>query len=105
MELFRHCPGCGRRFHVKLENVKVIRDEKKAIPTKRSLSQHTGVNTGMPSGVWMGGDRQLLRPAGAAILIEGKPIIVEEKEFEYSFKCGHCGHEWTEHQQETHKER
>ncbi len=24
MEFFRHCPGCGRRFHIKLESKKMV---------------------------------------------------------------------------------
>src|SRR5436190_12907128 len=27
---------------------------------------------------------------------EGKPLVVNVAEFHYSYKCKHCGHEWTE---------
>ena len=35
---------------------------------------------------------------------EGKPIVVDVEQFQYSYKCKHCGHEWTEKHVERHKE-
>jgi hypothetical protein len=37
-------------------------------------------------------------------IYEGKPIVVDVEEFEYSYKCGHCGHEWAEKHVERHEE-
>src|SRR5438093_1373788 len=33
MEFFRHCPGCGRRFHIKLESKKLVDVERMSRPT------------------------------------------------------------------------
>jgi len=38
-------------------------------------------------------------------LVEGRPILVDVEEFRYTYKCGHCGHEWTEIVKETHREQ
>jgi hypothetical protein len=37
------------------------------------------------------------------ILEEGQPIIVDTEEFQYSYKCKHCGHEWSEKHEEVHE--
>lgn len=34
------------------------------------------------------------RPIGS--VEEGGPMIFDIKEFQYTYKCKHCGHEWTE---------
>ena len=35
---------------------------------------------------------------------EGPPIILDVEDFQYTYKCGHCGHEWTEHRTKEEKE-
>ena len=75
MEFFRHCPGCGRRFHIKLESKKLVTEHRESLP--RPV-------------VFRGGSR---RPV---ILREGAPITVDIEEFQYAYKCEHCGHEWSE---------
>jgi hypothetical protein len=37
-------------------------------------------------------------------LQEGAPIVVDHEEFRYSYKCSHCGHEWSEKRMEERKE-
>jgi len=36
---------------------------------------------------------------------EGRPIIVDVEEFQYAYRCEHCGHEWSETHVEEHKGR
>jgi hypothetical protein len=35
---------------------------------------------------------------------EGRPIIADIEEFQYTYKCKHCGHEWSEKHVEEHRE-
>jgi len=39
------------------------------------------------------------------VVREGPPIIIDVEEFQYAYKCNHCGHEWSEKHVEEHKER
>jgi len=77
---FRHCPGCGRRFEIQLVSKKLIRVDRETstIPEIESLAT-VGPTHSVP-----------------LTLSEGRPITVDTEEFEYSYKCGHCGHEWSE---------
>jgi hypothetical protein len=89
MEFFRHCPGCGRRFHIKLESKKLVRLERTSISKvpapRRSVSQFRG--------------------SPVLIVQEGRPIITNIEEFRYAYRCKHCGHEWSERHFEEHEER
>ena len=78
MEFFRHCPGCGRRFHIKLVDKKMVHLDRESIP-------------GVPRGLSLS--------RGSPILLaqeSSRPIVVDIEEFQYSYKCEHCGHEWSE---------
>ncbi|HVH14686.1 MAG TPA: hypothetical protein VNA15_03070 [Candidatus Angelobacter sp.] len=78
MEFFRHCPGCGRRFHIKLVDKKMVHLDREPIP-------------GDPGGLSLS--------RGSPILLvqeSSRPIVVDIEEFQYSYKCKHCGHEWSE---------
>ncbi len=91
MEFFRHCPGCGRRFHIKLESKKLVTEHRESMPGKRAARAVVSRSGSMGAG----------RPFGASsftpvALVEGKPIIVDIEEFQYLYKCSHCGHEWSE---------
>ena len=83
MEFFRHCPGCGRRFHIKLA-------EKSLVDTERTESAGV-IQT-------VGGRRN------AYVVREGPPMIFDIKEFRYAYKCEHCGHEWSETHLESRRE-
>ena len=39
------------------------------------------------------------------VVHDERPIMLDIEEFQYHYKCKHCGHEWTEHHQEEHRER
>ena len=88
MEFFRHCPGCGRRFRIKLESKKLVHLDRESIPGNQaplSVSQFRGV---------------------PVLLVQesSRPIVVDVEEFQYSYKCQHCGHEWSEKRVEEHRE-
>jgi DNA-directed RNA polymerase subunit RPC12/RpoP len=91
MEFFRHCPGCGRRFHIKLVNKKLVSVERGSIPTRRVVSQYRYGRGGIV-------------PGPPAVVLEGEPVIIDIEEFQYVYKCGHCGHEWSEKHVEEHRE-
>jgi DNA-directed RNA polymerase subunit RPC12/RpoP len=80
--LFRYCPACGKRFHIRLVNKKLVRDEevtstrKEVALSGRTLGPYT--------------------PISPAMLEADVPITIEVEDFDYSYKCKHCGHFWTE---------
>jgi hypothetical protein len=92
MEFFRHCPGCGRRFHIKLENKQLVTDriEKRRTEQAMSMSEASTFRGGMMPYV---------------ALVEGPPVIVDQREFQYIYKCTHCGHEWSEKHFQEKQER
>ena len=95
MEFFRHCPACGRRFHIKLETKKLVGSQIESIPTLQMRSRPFGLR---PIGFDATSDTR--PPLG---LHEGRPIVVDVEEFQYTYRCGHCGHEWSEKRLGEHK--
>ncbi len=91
MEFFRHCPGCGRRFHIKLVDKKLVEIDRTRVESK-SLANPLG--GGLPQGT---------APA-VYVVEEGGPVMVDMEEFQYAYKCKHCGHMWTEMHVEERKE-
>ena len=90
-EFFRHCPACGRRFHIKLVE-KTLVDERKETVTVRQ-----GIVNPMPTGYSRGS-----APTIPVVVEEDLPITISVEDFQYSYKCKHCGHEWSEtHTEET----
>ena len=85
-----HCPGCGRRFHVKLESKKLLSSHTEKIPSK------------VVGGMVFRGATVATTPS-YIVVQEGKPLIIGHEEFQYAYKCGHCGHEWTETRTKTHR--
>ena len=81
---FRFCPACGKRFHIKLVSKK-LEDERReqseitrATGSYRTPSSYGGVS--MP-----------------AVVVEEKvPITIDVEDFQYTYKCKHCGHVWSE---------
>src|SRR5438552_18927261 len=62
MELFRHCPGCGRRFHIKLESKKLVDLERASRPTHEGQLLPGGSGYGARIGI---------------DVYEGRPIIID----------------------------
>jgi DNA-directed RNA polymerase subunit RPC12/RpoP len=88
---FRHCPSCGRRFEIRLVGKKLV--ESKSIEEK-------GGKRLVPVGGGMvfGGSMPIV-----TVVQEGAPSIVEVDDFQYRYKCKHCGHEWSEVHETVHK--
>jgi hypothetical protein len=85
--LFRSCPSCGKRFEIRLIGKKLVKSEtiKENVPVSHD---------------YFGGYD------GSFLLVgETEPVIVDVEEFEYKYKCKHCGHEWTEEKEEEHEEK
>ena len=97
MEFFRHCPGCGRRFHIKLENKRLVSEHRESIPERKEVRTVVARSGGRPG--------MAMAPSVTPIAVqEGKPIIVDIEEFQYAYKCSHCGHEWSETHLESRRE-
>jgi len=91
MEFFRHCPGCNRRFHIKLVSKKLAKVNRTLRPKK--------IVTNL-----VGGGLAYAASPPVFVLQEGEPTIIDIEELQYDFKCKHCGHEWSEKRIEKHKE-
>ncbi len=90
MDFFRHCPGCGRRFHIKLESkTKVGGVDREPIPR-------------MQLGV---GELRTDWRTIPVIVHDERPVVLDVEQFQYVYKCKHCGHEWAEKHIEEHRER
>jgi hypothetical protein len=89
---FRSCPVCGRKFQIRLVSKKLVGNE----VVKETLTpSEAAVNSSL-----------IPEPSiyfESTILEEGQPIIVDTEEFQYSYKCKHCGHEWSEKHEEEHE--
>jgi hypothetical protein len=93
LEFFRHCPGCGRRFHIELESKTLVTEHRESMPRTA------------PSAVVVRSGGRYAAPSITPITVqEGRPIIVDIEEFQYAYKCGHCGHEWSETHLESRRE-
>jgi DNA-directed RNA polymerase subunit RPC12/RpoP len=93
LEFFRFCPECGRRFHIKLVSKKLMKLDRETI--RRPRVARMGIAT---SGYSAGPSHQM------TMVFEGEPIIIDIEEFQYNYKCKHCGHEWFEKHVEKHSE-
>lgn len=101
MDLFKRCPQCGRRFHIILLEKKldqVVNRETVQAPVE-TLRQYDRLVS----------HKEEARPAihhysGGILLVGGEPITIDAVEFQYRFKCKHCGHEWSEEHIEKHVE-
>ena len=82
-EFFRICPACGRRFHIRLVSKKQVDDEK---VTEETSKPTMNANPG----------RYSMIPIAPIVVDEDVPITVDVEDFQYSYKCKHCGHEWSE---------
>jgi DNA-directed RNA polymerase subunit RPC12/RpoP len=72
---FRHCPSCGKRFEIRLVGKKLV-DEKEETDERPSAYP--------PYSPYYND------------VVEGVPMTVDIKEFQYSYRCKHCGHQWSE---------
>jgi DNA-directed RNA polymerase subunit M/transcription elongation factor TFIIS len=89
--LVRTCPSCGHRFHVKFTNERVLSDKKTTEPVSKDGMM---INTGPSTGVWGTPRGKVWSPPMGAQ--ERGTFTTTRKEFEDSFKCERCGHQWSE---------
>lgn len=79
--LFRTCPSCGKRFEIRLTGKKLVKDQ---IAQKKAH-----VISGLPS-------YGLYGVQSVTTVSEDRPVVLDEKDFQYAYECNHCGHEWVE---------
>lgn len=82
-EFFRICPSCGRGFQILLVSKKLV-DDKREVEEVR-----VGTMNANPGGYTM-------THMALIVVQENIPVTVEVEEFQYSYRCKHCGHEWSE---------
>jgi len=89
--LFRHCPSCGKRFEIRLVSKKLVGERK----TTQEVKQAAVV----PGGLGMGGITGFGGAYGMGsytYVEENVPLSIDVEDFNYTYKCKHCGHIWTE---------
>ena len=87
---FRFCPSCGKRFHIKLVARKLVDEKRESTVIRRTMPAPVP-----GTGVYGGGSMGI-----PVILEEDEPVTIDEKDFQYTYKCKHCGHVWTEMHEE-----
>jgi len=92
-DFFRICPACGRRFHIKLVSKTLVDDRK----DERMIRQNVAFQSAAASA---GFGRMTMFPI---VVTESVPVTVDVEDFQYSYKCGHCGHLWSEMHVEENK--
>jgi C4-type Zn-finger protein len=80
---FRHCPACGRRFEIRLVS-------KKAEDTREeTFMKRIDVPVNMGPSSYGGAFSPLA-------VQEEIPTTIEVTDFNYTYRCKHCGHMWSE---------
>ena len=80
---FRRCPNCGRRFEIRLLTKKLIGD--KVVTT--NFERPSGFMPAVTAGGILGQPH---------LVEENVPLSIDEQEFQYLYRCKHCGHQWFE---------
>jgi DNA-directed RNA polymerase subunit RPC12/RpoP len=91
MTILRTCPSCGHRFHVKRVHETLLSDRK---VTEAVSKDGMMFNTGASAGIWGYPRGKVWSPPMGAQ--EKATFTTKRKEFEDSFKCARCGHQWSE---------
>ena len=82
----RTCPSCGHKFHVKLEGEKLVNAKSFAEPVDEDDVESDGI-----------GGRIAVGPLHDPPIVHEKGVRTTEiRDYEDSFKCEKCGHEWVE---------
>ena len=86
---FRFCPSCGRRFHVRLVSKKLVDSKRETFEKKEVVvgprALYSSMNAAQGTGFF-----------SPVIVEQDVPVVVDVEDFQYQYKCRHCGHEWTE---------
>jgi uncharacterized Zn finger protein len=81
---FRRCPSCARRFEIRLVKKKLIDSQQ----IESSREQITPTSYYPP------------------VMVESNvPMVVEVDDFSYTYRCKHCGHQWSEDRFKTENEK
>ena len=97
---FRHCPSCGRRFEIRLVERDLVKTEKET-----HLETRAGYDGASLASQRQPGLGQVRSPfpfmsdikvRDPVELEEKVRVTVSKKEFQYHYRCKHCGHEWAE---------
>jgi len=81
---FRHCPSCGRRFEIRLAGKKLVDEKRVTEEGQFSHLPYSPYHSLSPD------------PPDYNEIAEGVPLTADVKEFQYAYKCKHCGHQWVE---------
>jgi formate dehydrogenase maturation protein FdhE len=81
---FRHCPFCKRRFEIRLVGKRLVGTEEVESETEK----YAPVSASFP-----------------LVLESDVPIVVRVEDFRYTYRCKHCGHQWSEERFKDHNER
>jgi DNA-directed RNA polymerase subunit RPC12/RpoP len=86
---FRHCPACGRRFEIRLIEKKLVdeRQDQEIIKHDLMIPNPSSSKFTLPP----------------VVVEESVPLTIDVTEFQYSYRCKHCGHEWSEKHLEQHE--
>jgi uncharacterized Zn finger protein len=79
---FRFCPGCGRRFHIRLVTKELVAERKETTETKQTI---------VPAILTPG-----VKYYNPIVIEQNVPTTIDVEEFQYTYKCKHCGHVWSE---------
>jgi predicted nucleic acid-binding Zn ribbon protein len=94
---FRHCPNCGKRFEIRLVSKKLVDDRK----TEQEVKQAALVPGGLIGGA-TSGEGRAFGMGGVTYVEENVPLTIDVEDFNYTYRCKHCGHAWTElHEKES----
>ncbi len=85
--MFRHCPACGRRFEIRLVSKKLV-DESENLEAVQAVDSKGG----SPSPSVLRG----YSPQGSPTIIGTQPVVIDVKDFQYTYRCKACGHTWME---------
>ena len=100
MTILRTCPSCGHRFRVKLVSETLLSDQRASEPIGRDQGASIfGYPTPINAAVLRMG-RYTIHSPSAGSQEKGR-FTTKRKEFEDSFKCARCGHQWSEKRTEA----
>jgi len=91
---FRFCPQCGKRFHIRLVSKSLVDEHEEIFEQKRFTP------VGPPLYGSLRGAGMVMNPV---VVEENVPVIIDIKDFTYSYRCKSCGHEWAENRTERDK--
>jgi predicted RNA-binding Zn-ribbon protein involved in translation (DUF1610 family) len=94
---FRHCPQCGRRFEIRLV-------DEEEVGAREAVNKPTSLNPAVaPVDLFAAASGR--RRGFMHLADSGNPIVIDAREIQDTYRCGHCGHAWTELRQDDERLR